>query len=367
MTKVILLATSDLVADQRVHRTALSLHNAGYEVVAVGRHFSFTLKDLSSPFRIKHLRIPISKGFFFYALFNLSVFFYLIFCKFDVIQANDLDTLLAARLAGKLKGKPIVYDSHELFTEVPELINRPRVRRFWGWLEKHLVKGLKYCSAVSDGVANELKNRYEVHFRVIRNLPLAKSVDNNYQSDRRTIIYQGALNLGRGIERLIAAMQFIHDTKLLIAGMGDIEDVLKNITYKLGLENKVSFLGRVPHQNLHDITSKATIGVSLEEDMGLNYRFALPNKLFDYIQAGLPVLVSNLPEMKRIVEKFNIGTTISSDCNAYALAEKLNDILDNTRQLNIWHENSLKAAKELVWESEEPILMDLFNNALKNR
>jgi glycosyltransferase involved in cell wall biosynthesis len=367
LTKVILLATSDLVTDQRVYRTALSLHNAGYYVVAVGRCFSYTPSDFCSPFSIKYLKIPIVKGFFFYALFNISAFFYLIFCRFDVIQANDLDTLPAAWLAGKLKRKPIVYDSHELFTEVPELIQRPRVKRFWGWLEKRLVIGLKYCSTVSEGVANELKNRYGIHFRVIRNLPLAKTASNNYQLDSRTIIYQGALNLGRGIERLIAAMQFIHDSKLLIAGMGDIEDMLKNITNKLGLKNKVSFLGRVPHHDLHDITCKATIGVSLEEDMGLNYRFALPNKLFDYIQAGLPVLVSDLPEMKRTVEQFCIGTTITSDCNAYALAQKLNVILDNTKQLNLWHENSLKAARELIWEKEEPVLLELFNNALKNK
>lgn len=364
MTQVILLAISDLVSDQRVHRTATSLQNAGYKVLAVGRRIKSTPKKVERSYQIHLFRLPFRKGPLLYLSYNIWAFFYLAFKRFNVLQANDLDTLLSARLICWLKRKPIIYDSHEFFTELPELINRNRTQNIWHWLERKLVPGLKYCSTVSRGIAKEMENRYGIPFLVIRNLPQGKPLPTTYQPQLRTIIYQGALNIGRGVERLIASMQFISNSKLIIVGSGEIENELSDHCKKLKLDAKVSFMGRIPLNELHYITGKATIGVSLEEDMGLNYRFALPNKLFDYIQAGLPVLVSDLPEMKKIVEQYKIGATISSDCNAYALAEKLNSMLDNTRQLNIWHTNSLEVAKELVWEKEEPLLLELFSSAL---
>ena len=366
MTKVILLATSDLIADQRVHRTALSLHEAGYDVIAVGRKLHYTSKEETPIYRVKHLRIFARKGFMFYALFNLFAFFYLIFKRFDIIQANDLDTLLAARLAGWLRKKPVIYDSHELFTEVPELNNRPKVRWFWSSLEKRLVKGLKHCSTVSEGVANELEQRHGVKFQVIRNLPLGKPLLNEYQPEKRIIVYQGALNVGRGLERLIVAMQHISNSTLWIVGKGDIEVQLKTLASELGLNDRVVFLGRIPYQSLQAITAKATIGVSIEEDLCISYRFALPNKLFDYIQAGLPVVVSDLYEMKSVVEKYGVGMTIPSNCDALSLAEILNDCMNNPAMMQEWHRNAMNAAKELVWENEKKLLLNLFRDALKD-
>ncbi|HPE18546.1 MAG TPA: glycosyltransferase [Tenuifilaceae bacterium] len=361
MKKVILLATTDLVADQRVHRSALTLHENGFTVLALGRRLKYTPTEVSVPYSVHRFKLLFNKGFLFYKFFNVRAFFYLVFHSFDILLANDLDALLAARVACFLKGKPLVYDSHELFTEVPELINRKFTRSVWLKLEKSLVPGLKFCTTVSEGVASELKKRYSVNFTVIRNVPFYKEISKtDFTSDGKTIIYQGALNIGRGLEKLIAAMQLLPHCKLLIAGTGDIEQKLKNLCHNLGLQDRVSFLGRIPHEELHLITCKATIGVSLEEDLGLSYHFALPNKLFDYIQAGLPVLVSNLPEMKSLVSKYSVGLIVDSNLNASALANQLEKMLENEKQLEQWHANAVVAAKELCWEKERHKLLDIF-------
>ncbi|MFO8020956.1 MAG: glycosyltransferase [Perlabentimonas sp.] len=366
MRRVVLLVTNDIIADQRLHRTALTLFDAGYIVTAVGRRLKFTPKIIDKPYGVKLFRLPFKKGPLFYALYNIYAFIYLIFHKYNLVQANDLDTLLAARLASFVKRKPVVYDSHELFTEVPELVHRPKVKKVWLWLEKRLVPGIKYCITVSEGVANELNVRYGSNFEVIRNLPFSKDFAEKYNPDARVIIYQGALNIGRGLERLIKAMHYVSDATLQIVGSGDVADKLVSLTQKYNVENVVSFYGRLPLEELHNITSKATIGVSLEEDMGLNYRFALPNKLFDYIQAGLPVMVSDLPEMKRVVDEYNIGVAVSGDSNAYALAIQINKMLDSKKNLEKWHLNALDASKDLTWEKEKSKLINLFDNALLN-
>ena len=173
MAKIVLLVTSDIIADQRVHRTASTLVDDGHNVLTIGRRIKKTPKYFERPYKVFLFWLPFNSGPLFYAGYNLWAFFYLLFTRFDLLHANDLDTLLAARKICWLKGKPLIYDSHELFTEVPELINR-RARKFWIWLEKRLIKGLTYCSTVSTGVAAELNSRYGINCLVIRNLPLIK-------------------------------------------------------------------------------------------------------------------------------------------------------------------------------------------------
>ena len=363
MAKIILLVTSDIIADQRVHRTASTLVDAGHTVITIGRRIKKTPKNFERPYKVYLFRLPFNKGPFFYACYNIWASFYLLFARFDLIHANDLDTLLAARKICWLKSKPLIYDSHELFTEVPELLNR-RTRKFWLWLERRLIKGVKHCSTVSNGVAAELEKRYRISCTVIRNVPLSKELVSN-PSSSKTILYQGALNLGRGLEKLIESMQWLSECKLIIVGTGLLEKSLVTKASKLGLQKRINFMGRVPLDELHSITCTANLGVSLEEDMGLNYRLALPNKLFDYMQAGLPVLTSNLPEMSAVVSEYNIGETIESNCTSEQLANKISSMIFDDNKMQHWSENSTRAGVFLNWENEKIKLIELVAKALK--
>ena len=200
---------------------------------------------------------------------------------------------------------------------------------------------------------------------VIRNLPMRNADiprgNSLRKRDEKLLIYQGALNMGRGLENAIRAMQFLENTSLLIAGSGYYENVLRELTQSLKLHEKVRFLGRIRPEKLIHYTAQADLGISLEEHKGLNYYYALPNKLFDYIQAQIPVLVSDMPEMVAIVKNYGVGRIVNS-VNPKELAEVFNEMLNDESMKKQWKINLAKAAMELCWENEEQKLLDIYRN-----
>ncbi len=353
------------MTDNRVHKVAVSLQKLGFEPVLIGRLLPES-HDVERDYKIHRMKLVFRKGPMFYLEYNLRLFFWLLFSKIDVFVANDLDTLPANFLASRIKRKPLVYDSHEYFTEVPELIGRPFVRSIWVWIEKKLVPRVSFAYTVCDSIAEVYSDLYKVDFKVIRNLPVCSQSGIQMQETDtkpdsvKIILYQGALNLGRGIEAAIRAMQFLEGAELWLAGDGDLTTQLKQMVAEMKLDSKVKFIGRLPINELSRITRRADLGISLEEDLGLNYRFALPNKLFDYIQAGVPVLVSNLPEMRKIVEYYRVGA-IAETHQRKELAESMRSALFDQDKIAIWKQNLPKAAKELCWENEEKELQEIYN------
>lgn len=266
----------------------------------------------------------------------------------------------------KIKNKPLVYDSHEYFTEVPELINRPRVKHIWEWIEKKTVPKIKYAFTVCNSIANIYTEKYGTPFKVVRNIPVSAktSFKNKYvENDKKIILYQGAVNMGRGLEQVILSMQFIENAKLIIAGDGDIKADLEKLVEKENLQNKIEFTGRLSIEALSKLTPQADLGLSIEEDLGLNYRFALPNKLFDYIHAQVPVLITNLPEMAAIVNHYKIGE-ITDSLEPLHLSKKIIDALNNSEKRKVWQSNLTLAAKELTWGNEEKVIQGMFEGFL---
>ncbi|MCK5907542.1 MAG: glycosyltransferase, partial [Flavobacteriales bacterium] len=289
--KVILSVTNDLVSDQRVHKMATSLTKFGYEVTLIGRKF----KDspyLVREYKTKRISLFFNTKIWFYAEYNIRLFFYLLFHNFDIYVANDLDTILPNFIVSRIKRKKFVYDSHELFTEVVELNTRPLQKKIWLFIEKIILPKSKNNITVCKSIADYYKKKYGNKFSVIRNIPIFKNktdtlVNNN--NEDKVVIYQGALNKDRGLELMIEAFAFIENAKFWIVGSGDVEQELKLLVDVLNLSDKVVFKGRMPLEDMPKITNKASLGLSLEEDTSLSYHYALPNKMFDYIQAGVPV------------------------------------------------------------------------------
>lgn len=363
MKKISLSVINDLVTDNRAHKVAVSLQKMGFEPVLVGRLLPES-HPVDRPYRTHRMKLFFRKGPMFYFGYNFRLFFYLLKSGIDVFVSNDLDTLPANYLASRIKRKPLVYDSHEYFTEVPELIGRPVVRAIWIGLERLLVPKVDAAYTVCDSIAEVYRDLYDIDFKVVRNLPVCSPIEKTEPPEKikgqpKIILYQGALNMGRGIEAAIRAMQFLDGAELWLAGDGDISTQLRKFVIELKLELKVKFLGRLPLQELQEVTSQADLGISLEEDLGLNYRFALPNKLFDYIQAGVPVLVSNLPEMRRIVEHYQIGL-IADTHQRKELAEIMKTALFDQEKRLVWKQNLPKAAEELCWENEEKVLWQVY-------
>ena len=359
MKKIIVSVSNDLTTDQRVHRTCLTLKELDFDVLLVGRK-STGNSIPTRPYSCKQFGMIFKKGFLFYAEFNTRLFFFLLFQKKDMVLANDLDTLLPNYLVSRFLKKPLVYDSHELFTEIPELIGRPLVKRFWSFIEKITVPNIKHAYTVSPSIATYYNERYQINFKVVRNLPFAnhekKAETGIDPRGRKILIYQGALNIGRGLELLLDTMTYLDNHLLLIIGSGDVETQLLEKSKKLQLKDKVRFMGRMNPNELKKITLQADLGFSLEEDLGLNYRFALPNKIFDYIQAEVPIIISDLPEMNDLMQHYTFGEVIVAR-NPKDLALQIESIL-----LKDFKAPLKKAKKDLVWENEKQHLIAIFEN-----
>ena len=288
MKRVIVTVTNDLFTDQRVAKVCNTLINNNFDVLLIGRKLKKS-KFLERTYKTKRFNLYFNTGFLFFAEYNVRLFFFLLFTKKDILLANDLDTLLPNYLIGKIQRKKVVFDSHELFPEIPELINRPKVKKIWLYLEKWMIPKLLNNYTVCDSIANFYKNNYLSNFQTIMNLPTKKEVKKGVFSfetnAKKIILYQGAINIGRGLENLVETMTFLEHHLLVIIGDGDIYNSLKDSIYSKNLNNKVVLLGKIAPKDLHKLTPLADLGISLEEDLGLNYRFALPNKIFDYIQA----------------------------------------------------------------------------------
>jgi glycosyltransferase involved in cell wall biosynthesis len=364
MAKIVVLAvTNDLTGDQRVHKVAISLLKAGAAPVLVGRRLPAS-KPLARSYQCIRFNLIFRKGPLFYLNYNVRLFWFLLFAKADIFVSNDLDTLAAVFLAGRLRGKKIVYDSHEYFTEVPELVNRKGVRRIWELLEQLIFPKLTSVYTVNQSIASIYKEKYGTPVEVIRNLPPASRPEPSPGflpgsfDGHPIILYQGAVNVGRGLEEMIKAMELMPEMRLLIAGDGDIRKPLEGLVEELRLTEHVFFTGMVPFENLCWYTRQALIGISIEQDIGLNYRYALPNKLFDYMQAGLPVLASDLPEIKQVVEEAAFGKVVSCFEPAF-LAETILEMTANPGQMQQWKLNAVKAFPKFTWEKQEPLLIKM--------
>jgi len=362
LKKIIVTVTNDLTSDQRVHKVCRTLHNAGYDVFLIGRKLSNS-KPLNRSYRTKRISLLFNKGVLFYAEFNLRLFFVLLFYKKDVLLANDLDTLLPNYLISKLQIKKLVYDSHELFSEIPELVNKPFTKKVWRSLERRVLPNLKNTYTVSNSIADYYDKKYQTKFKVIRNLPLMiRTISKgNFSFDHKgekIILYQGAINIGRGLELIINTMPFISNCILVIIGNGDIIKNLKSYVKNINLVKKVRFLESLTPNELQKITPLANIGISIEEDLGLNYRFSLPNKIFDYINAEVPILVSNLPEMRKIIDTHKVGEIVK-ERSPQKLALQIKELLKKD-----YSEELKKAKKELIWENQEEELLAIFRNII---
>ena len=357
MKKVIISVTNDLNTDQRVDKVANSLFENGFSVLLVGRK----IRNLSTPlisrgYDCHRFNLMFNKGFLFYFEFNIRLFFFLLFRKSDILLSNDLDTLLPNFLVSKLKRKKLVYDSHELFVEVPELINRPIVKRVWLWIEQFCLPRIKYSYTVSSSIANYYRKKYNLDMCVVRNFPFYQKIDVNSTKNDKKIIYQGAVNQDRGIDLMIASMQYV-DAKLYIAGAGDLLEQMTAYAKQINLDNKVIFLGQVPFQKLSKITQSCALGLSFEEDTCLAYRYSLPNKIFDYIHAEIPVLISNLPEFNSIMKKYDVGMILSSR-DPKEVATQINALISVDRNSIL---TKIRLAKQdLCWENEQKELLSLF-------
>lgn len=365
--RAIVSVINDLTTDQRVDKVCNTLVKIGFDVLLVGRKLKTSLPLKERRYKTMRLHLFFVKGALFYATYNIKLFWFLLVHKAELLVSNDLDTLPANYFASKIRHVPLVHDCHEYFRGMPELNGRKSVTGIWKKIEDHIFPRLTAIYAVNASIARIYGEEYQKNIGVIRNVPYRKEKSGsgkkrelNIPEDHQVILYQGAVNMDRGLEEAIQAMKFLKTLAILvIIGTGDRYFFLKQFTKELGLNHKVIFTGQIPFQELHAYTMIGDIGISIEKDVSLNYHYCLPNKFLDYIQALVPVLISPLPEMQAIVERYSIGAMIENHDPVY-LAGKLDEMLTNKEKLLLYRQNLVKAADDLCWENEEKKLIRIF-------
>ena len=368
MKKVLLAVTNDLITDYRVHRTATTLQSMGFDVTLVGSIFR-DKSELKRPYTIHRLEMFFRTGSLFYYEFNIRLFLFALKGGYNVFVANGLGALPGIGISAFVKRKPFVYDSYDLSTESAEMNGRPFIRWFWQITERSLIRKARRVYTISESIAEFLGSKYKISVDIIRNAPEFHSIK-NYPPEYRLVheglkvlIYQGAVNRGRGLELIINAMKYLPDAMFFIVGEGEEEKELEKLVLKKSLYNRVIFYGRVPFEELKFLTMQADLGLSAEEDICLNYRYSLPNKLFDYIHAGIPVLVSGMPEMLKLVDGRQIGQIIS-DRSPEKLAEQIREMLSNDELVKMWRENAVATAKEFNWCKEKKKVIEIYEEFL---
>lgn len=360
-SSIVFTVTTDLSYDQRMIRICTSLAHAGYQVLLVGRKLNSSIPLSAQPFKQKRINCLFEKGKLFYAEYNIRLFFYLLFKKTDCMGAIDLDTILPCYFISKIKKTKRVYDAHELFCEMKEIVTRPAIYRIWKRIERYTVPKFKHGYTVNRPIADEFKKMYGVDYKVIRNIALLKEIL-PVKKKEKFILYQGAVNEGRSFETLIPAFKNIN-CKLIICGDGNFMQQAKELVATNNLQDKVIFKGKIKPEELTAITQQAYIGITLFDDKGLSNYYSLANRFFDYLHAGIPQLCVNYPVYAEINSQLPIAL-LADDISSTNLATQLNNLLVNGVLYNELQQNCLKLRQTLNWQQEAIKLVEFYNNLL---
>ncbi len=363
MKKIFFTVTNDLTYDQRMQRICTTLATNGYDITLVGYKKPFSRPLANKLFKQKRIHCWFLKGKSFYAEYNIRLFLYLLFRKMDAICAIDLDTIVPCLHISRWKKIPRVYDAHELFTGLKEVVARPLVNKVWTKIEKRIVPKYSNGYTVSEAIADEFKRRYGVNYFTIRNIPVLMPLAENSKSHKH-ILYQGAVNEGRGFEYLIPAMQWVK-SKLIICGDGNFMPQLKKLIKDFNVEDRIELKGMMRPEELAVFSQSAYIGIATPENKGLNQYLALPNKFFDYIHAGLPQINVNYPEYKKLNDQYNVAVLLD-DLSPENIAEKINNLLEDDVLYNRLRKNCITARSALNWQNEEKILLNFYQSLFNN-
>ena len=393
---VCMAVLNDITHDSRVLREGNALVSAGFKVSIVGLQSDTSPKneELIGDLNIYRVKKFTNNNIFQYSYRDIIKYYSPLFTygtqnaknlykklfsiPADIYQANDLDTLLCVFKAAKKKNIPFIYDVHELSTETANQskfnsLGQWLYKKYYSYIEKRYIRKAKAVMTVNESIADELVLRYTIKKPLILlNVPpLQKSYSKenwkkifNLPVDSKIILYQGNLGMSRGIFQLIDAVPLLPiNYYLIFLGYGNMFNQAQRKVNELKLTSRIKFHPPVSQSDLVSFTAAADVGVAFIEQMNLSKKFALPNKLFEYMMAGLPIVCTDLPEMKKVITECKNGNfVINLKPESIALAIKKiieSDEYDSMRK------NSLKfAATKYNWQSASSEFVGLYNSIL---
>jgi glycosyltransferase involved in cell wall biosynthesis len=263
-------------------------------------------------------------------------------------------------IIGKIKKTKVIYDCRELFGFLAGLKDKKFVQKLWSFIEKIFISKADIVITTGKMDSDFLVSKFDLeNLIVIRNLPMFKKTTapfNYYDKlkiipSKKILLYQGVVVHGRGIRLIFKVLQLTDEFVLIILGDGEHLYHYKNLAEEMKISDRVFFIGKVSQQDLSNYTAGAFAGLSLIENLSLSYYYALPNKLFEYIMAEVPVVVTDLPQMKEIVELYKVGI-VTNENDIELLKNELENLAKNDYHYSELKNNCKIASEELCWERE---------------
>lgn len=371
--KISITVSNSLKKDPRVIKQVKSAIAAGHTVQFVGYRDAFYDKnflehlgcrvdivDLGEKY-VGHVKSIWGRIKRLYLRYVLPIRY---ICDFkpDIIHANDFDTLMFSYKASRKTGAAIVYDSHEIFAENIGIADRKWLKRFIIHKEGRLVKKVDAMICVSNAAQAYFKKKYKVEPIVVTNCPMRNAISLRPKvSDRFEVVYQGLIVKGRGYEEFIqSAMCLDDDVRLIIRGYGSAEQGLHHIVERNHLEDKVVFAKPVDVKDLISAASSSHVGVVLTRPVNINFQLSVSNKVFEYAHAGLPEILSDVPEHRYLNDKYNFALLLQ-EVTPKTIARAIQELKDNPNLYATLSENAKYMSVEMNWENESRKLLDIYN------
>lgn len=372
--RVCMVVFGDLPYDFRVYREAAALREAGHSLSLVASDFgSRPLPDVWNDFEIRWVEIDRAASLRrSYPAFWQQATALARQAQAQVYHAHDLDSLWPAARAAATHGARLVYDSHELFCEQSSLVGRPAVAGFWRLLERWLIRRVDRVLTVSPTIAQRLQARYRLPtpVAVVRNLPpyreplpggRLRQMLGLVGDTEPLALYQGGFLTDNGLSEQIDAMRQIAVGRLVLLGSGPTESVLRQQVAASGLQDRVRFLARVPFPELHELTCGADVGLCVIKPTGRSFLWSMPNKLFEYLMAGLPVVAGDTPEIRRVIEDTGAGVLVDPT-DPGALGAVLEPLLADAERRQALRHAALEGARRYCWEQEAGRLLEIYES-----
>jgi len=286
----------------------------------------------------------------------------------DIYHCHDLNTLPVGYIGKRRHGGKLVYDAHELFAELAYISRLEKV--LWRVLERFLIERADEVIATGTHRAEYLAQKYKVISpTVILNCPPQPVAETHNRALRAKLgvdddtlpllLYQGGFHVGRGLDKLVLATTHLNRGVLVLMGWGELEEKLRSLVVKMGLERRVYFMEPVAPNQVVYYCKSASVGVVIYENTSLNNYYATPNKLYEYISAGLPVVCSDFPALKEVVEGYKLGCTFDPE-EPESIAAAINRVLADEQRYDTMRKNALEAASIFNWENESGKLLEIY-------
>ncbi len=381
--KVVHIVLNPFIQDSRVMRECKSLAAAGYKVTVIAVHENNLQEwDEQDGFQVHRIKL-ISKTLWKhpimqivkYAEFVIRAMVQINRIRPGISHGHDPNGLLIAYLAKLICKSKLIYDSHEYWRDAVHQRGKYKsIFKLGVKLETFCIKRADTVTTVNGSIAQLIREENTVKkVSVIRNIP-EKSATNILSAGKVlfppcefNLIYTGNVEVGRGIRHIISAMAGVkQQIGLVIVGRdSEYRNKMKDYVHSLNLQERVRFLPAVQPQEIVSVCKLAQAGIAPIRNICTSYYLSLPNKVFEYIHAGIPLLVNNLPEMSALINQHDIGMEFCIE-DISDIVEKIHTLYDDKEKYNHFCKNAVKASQTLNWEEEQKQLLQLYQGGAGN-